>query len=125
MRTGTWYHVALSWDRAMLRLFLNGIRVDSVAFTGTLRNSTQDVALGGSYGVGRGFSGYLDEIRFSSVARQSWEFNVIGPQLSTDTQAVEFDPTLVGESAQKAIIFQNRGDQPLVISGIQWKNSAF
>jgi|GEM_PF-3416506 len=125
MRTGTWYHVALSWDRAMLRLFLNGIRVDSVAFTGTLRNSTQDVALGGSYGVGRGFSGYLDEIRFSSVARQSWEFNVIGPRLSTVTQAVEFDQTLVGESAQKAIIFQNMGDQPLVISGIQWKNSAF
>lgn len=123
--TGIWYNVALSWDRAMLRLFFNGIRVDSTSFTGNLRNSTADVALGGNYGTGHGFNGYLDEIRFSSVARQSWEFNVIGPRLSTWTEAVQFDQTLVGESAQKTIVFQNTGDQPLVISGIQWKNTAF
>lgn len=125
MRTGTWYNVALSWDKAMLRLFLNGIRVDSTSFTGNLRSSIADVALGGNYGQGHGFNGYLDEVRFSSVARQSWEFNVIGPRLYTSSETIQFDQTLVGESLQKAIVIQNTGDQPLVISAVQWKNPAF
>jgi hypothetical protein len=125
MKNGAWYNVALTWDKATLRLYLNGIRADSTAFSGSLRTSSESVSVGGSYGLGRGFHGYIDEMRFSNAARLSWEFNVIGPRLLTTVQSLAFEQVLNGETASTSFQIINRGDQPLGITGLSWKNRAF
>ena len=125
MNTATWYNAALTWDRGKLRLYLNGIGVDSTAFAGSLRASSESVAVGGNYGLNAGFNGYLDELRFSSTARQPWEFNVTGPRLYASIESIVFDQILLGETPSVSFQISNGGDQPLSVTGMSWKNRAF
>jgi hypothetical protein len=121
----TYYNIGLSWDLNKLRLFLNGVCVDSTALTGGLRPSAAPVAVGGNYGLDHGFNGYIDEFRVSSVARQYWEYNVTGPRLYTTTAGLSFSQVLLGESASTSFQITNTGDQPLKITAVQWKRSVF
>jgi hypothetical protein len=125
MNTATWYNAALTWDRGKLRLYLNGIGVDSTAFAGSLRASSEPVAVGGNYGVNAFFNGYIDELRFSNTARQPWEFNVTGPRLYASLESIVFDQTLLGETPSVTFQIANGGDQPLSVTGMTWKNRVF
>jgi hypothetical protein len=125
MNMATWYNAALTWDRSMLRLYQNGLCVDSTAFAGSLRASSEPVAAGGNYGLNAYFNGYLDELRFSNTARQPWEFNVTGPRLYASTESVVFDQILLGESPSTSFQITNGGDQPLSVTGMTWKKRVF
>ena len=59
----TWSHLALTWDGATLRLFVNGAQVATRALTGTLPNSTGALRFGGNGVWSEWFAGRLDEIR--------------------------------------------------------------
>jgi len=61
----TWYHLVGTWDGTIQRLYLDGIEVDSDAQSGTLQDSTENLAIGAisSTNVLSGFfDGQIDDV---------------------------------------------------------------
>lgn len=71
--TGTWNHVAATYDGAVLKLYLNGIEVGSMAGTGGIDDNPLSVHLGLFGPANLSFDGELDEVRIWSVARTAAE----------------------------------------------------
>ncbi|MEN8928981.1 MAG: LamG-like jellyroll fold domain-containing protein [Flavobacteriales bacterium] len=66
----TWQHVAATYDGSFMRIFRNGIIIDSVARTASISQTTQNLVIGeGSFYTGRYFPGRIDEVRIWNVAR--------------------------------------------------------
>ncbi|HEX9933558.1 MAG TPA: choice-of-anchor D domain-containing protein, partial [bacterium] len=80
---------------------------------------------GGSYGLGHGFNGTFDEMRLSSIDRQTWEFNIVGPRLQASSYSLAFGQVLLGESQSQDLLLSNQGDQTLAISSIQTQTASF
>lgn len=63
LATGTWTHVAATWNGTTLTLYINGSVASSKAVGGTLLNSTGPLSIGGNNVWGEWFNGLLDEVR--------------------------------------------------------------
>jgi hypothetical protein len=59
----TWSHVAVTYDGATVKTYVNGVLVGSKAQTGSLVTSTQPLRFGGDAVWPEWFQGSLDEIR--------------------------------------------------------------
>jgi YVTN family beta-propeller protein len=59
----TWSHVALTYDGAMLRLYVNGVQVATAARTGAIQTTTSPLWLGGNNPYGEHFAGRIDDTR--------------------------------------------------------------
>jgi hypothetical protein len=71
MSTGNWYHVAGTYDGTNIRIYINGIEQNSLAFAGPISNGAYDVTIGKmSYLAGgtRYFDGMIDEVKIWSSA---------------------------------------------------------
>ena len=67
---GSWHHLHLSWDSAVLRLYVDGTEVATQAAAGSLDASSSDTwTIGGSSDATGFFDGVIDEIRLSAIAR--------------------------------------------------------
>jgi concanavalin A-like lectin/glucanase superfamily protein/galactose oxidase-like protein/Big-like domain-containing protein len=64
----TWTHLAMTYDGAQLKLFVNGNEVRSVARTGSMGASTGPLRMGGNAVWTEFFDGRLDEIRIYNRA---------------------------------------------------------
>ncbi len=64
-----WQHVAATYDGAKVRLYKNGVRIDSMAYTGAIGANTNNCVIGGWYTTGRNFPGKIDEVRIWNVKR--------------------------------------------------------
>jgi concanavalin A-like lectin/glucanase superfamily protein/Big-like domain-containing protein len=60
---GVWTHLAATYDKSTLRLYVNGAQVSSTAVTGTLLNASGALRIGGNTVWGEYFSGLIDEVR--------------------------------------------------------------
>ncbi len=58
-----WSHLALTYDGATLRLYVNGRPVSSEATTGTILRTTDPLWIGGNQPYGEYFQGLIDEVR--------------------------------------------------------------
>jgi glucose/arabinose dehydrogenase/chitodextrinase len=58
-----WTHVALTYDGAMLRLYVNGAQVASGAQGGSIQTPTTPLRIGGNVPYGEYFQGLIDEVR--------------------------------------------------------------
>ncbi|PKH40185.1 Glucose/arabinose dehydrogenase, beta-propeller fold [Nocardioides alpinus] len=58
-----WSHLALTYDGATMRLFVDGAQVASRAQTGAVATSTGALRIGGNAIWGEWFAGFLDEVR--------------------------------------------------------------
>ncbi len=63
-----WSHIALTYDGAMLRLYVNAVEVAALARTGSLLTSTNPLQIGGDSIFGQYFQGLIDEVRVYNVA---------------------------------------------------------
>jgi hypothetical protein len=61
--TNTWSHLAISYDGAMLRLYLNGLLVSNAPETSLITTSTSPLFIGGDQTMGQYFNGRIDEVR--------------------------------------------------------------
>ena len=59
----TWTHLAMTYDTATVRLYVNGTLVRSSATTGALLTSTGALRIGGNSVWGEFFQGMIDEVR--------------------------------------------------------------
>lgn len=69
LATGTWYHIAVTYDGSFVRLYLDGTNVGQSAKTGVLgTNSGVSVNIGRNPNASGYFSGRIDEARIYSLA---------------------------------------------------------
>ena len=64
----SWTHLAATYDGAMLRLYVNGTQVQTLAVTGSLLTSAGPLRIGGNAIWGEYFSGLIDEVRVHNRA---------------------------------------------------------
>ena len=58
-----WTHVALTYDGATLRLYVNGVLTASQARTGAVQTNSSPLRIGGNSPYGEYFQGRIDEVR--------------------------------------------------------------
>jgi len=73
LAVNTWTHVALTYDGAAIRLFVNGTQVATAARTGTLQTNASPLRIGGNVPYGEYFQGRLDEVRIYNRALSASE----------------------------------------------------
>ncbi|HLC42882.1 MAG TPA: LamG-like jellyroll fold domain-containing protein [Methylomirabilota bacterium] len=69
----TWSHLAVTYDGATLRLYVNGVQVSSRAAGGSIATSASPLRIGGNSVWGEYFAGQIDEIRIYNRARSQAE----------------------------------------------------
>jgi hypothetical protein len=63
-----WTHLAVTYDGATLRLYVNGTQVAARAQTGLIQTSTNPLSVGGDSIYGQFFQGAIDEVRVYNTA---------------------------------------------------------
>jgi len=79
LRVNRWTHLALTYDGATLRLYVNGVQVASQAQGGRLPTSTYPLQIGGDSIYGQYFQGTIDEVRIYNRALSA-------PEIQADMQ---------------------------------------
>jgi glucose/arabinose dehydrogenase len=80
LAANTWTHLAVTYDGTMLRLYVNGTQVSSLARTGTLASSTGALSIGGDAPFGQYFAGRIDDVRIYNTARTATQ---VGTDMAT------------------------------------------
>jgi hypothetical protein len=117
LQTGVWYHGAVIYDGAQLRLFLDGVAVGSTALSGAVdTDPTLAVAVGAqSGGVSRWFDGLLDDVRILQRALSSEELSGIVsgnavPVATDDSYQVVEDTALQVPTSTGVLVNDTDGD---------------
>ncbi|QFY11590.1 DNRLRE domain-containing protein [Nonomuraea phyllanthi] len=87
-----WSHVALTYDGAALRLYVNGQQAAQTALSGSLYDDGSPLRIGGNAAWSEYFSGLIDEVRVYNRAQSATEVQTdmttpIGGTAPADTQA--------------------------------------
>jgi len=79
---GKWHHVAMTYDGAMVRLYVDYVLRGYLAWSGTLAYDSGNagkLCIGGNYGTSYGaWDGFIDEVRISDEALPPEKFLQIG-----------------------------------------------
>jgi hypothetical protein len=67
LAANTWTHLAATFDRATVRLYVNGVQVASQAQTTALKPTTGTLQIGANSYKGENFVGLIDEVRIYST----------------------------------------------------------
>jgi fibronectin type 3 domain-containing protein len=73
LATGTWTHLAETYDGASVRLYVNGSLISTTAAPGSLASSNSPLRIGGNGIWGEYFSGLIDEVRVYNRALSAAE----------------------------------------------------
>lgn len=83
-----WYHVAMSYDGAALRLYVNGQLQESTPVSGKLKLTERPVSIGSDNGVQKFYAGSIDEVKLFGKALNQLE---IQTNFKAATQPVDSD----------------------------------
>ena len=86
LATGTWTHLAATYDGSNVRLYVNGTQVSSKAVSGSMATSTGVLHIGGNAFGGEFLDGLVDEVRIYRRALTAGEIqtDMSMPVVSTD-----------------------------------------
>src|SRR5262249_48254963 len=128
LATNTWSHTAVTYDGAMLRLYVNGVQVSNTPQTGNIAVSTNALQIGSDSAFGQYFSGTIDEVRIYNVALsqsqiQSDMATPIGsggslPAVSLNPTNINYGNVATGTTSSKPVTLSNVGGAALTISSI-------
>ncbi len=72
LATGTWYHLAVTWDGTTARLYVDGTQVSTTSATGTLTTElTMPLVVGNVATANRGLDGVVDQVQVAHTARSA------------------------------------------------------
>jgi fibronectin type 3 domain-containing protein len=102
----TWTHLATTYDRTTLRLYVNGVQVASQAATGAIATSTNPLTIGSDATWGQYFQGQIDEVRVYNVALTATQIQadmsspigVAAPDTQPPTAPGNFIAAVAGEN---------------------------
>ena len=69
----TWHHVAGSYDGTKMRIYVDGVPIDSMNTTAAIANTTDPLIIGDYPGGNRVWDGKIDEVRVWNVTRSKAE----------------------------------------------------
>jgi len=73
LATNAWTHLAVTYDGAMLNLYVNGVLVTNTPVTSMITTSTNPLFIGGDQTMGQYFHGRIDEVRVYNRALSAAE----------------------------------------------------
>ena len=96
-----WTHVAMTYDRTNLRLYVNGEQVSTRAVSGSLASPRERLSIGGDVPHGEYFNGRIDEVRIYDRALSSAEIraDMITPVGDPGSEDAVFPHALEGNTA--------------------------
>lgn len=87
-----WYHLALTYDGSILKMYVNGQLKNSLAITGKLKVNNRDLSIASDNGAQKFFNGSIDEAKFFGRALTQTEiqanFTEQGPSGDQDGDGV-------------------------------------
>ena len=98
--TGSWTHVAFTYDGAMIRGYVNGVQQVAVPETRSLQARGTDLLLGADAALGQPYLGLLDELRIYNRALTATELQA--DMVSPVGGSAQLPPTATGLTANKA-----------------------
>ncbi len=116
-----WYHVAMTYDGANLRLYVNGVLDGSTAATGSIISTTQPLRIGGGAPSGQlqnYLNGRLDEVSLYDRALSPNEIAAIynaGTAGKLKSATVNFIPPTVSKNAKRGSLTNNLLLQPATV----------
>ena len=127
----SWTHLALTYDRVNLRLYVNGVQVGAQPTTFTMVASTGSLRIGGNNVWGEYFGGLIDEVRVYNRALTATEVQTdmntaIGsappPPQDTTAPTVGVSAPVAGATVSGATVAvsANASDN-VAVSGVQFK----
>ena len=128
----TWTHLALTYDGATIRLFVNGTLVTSAPQTGALENNNNPLRIGGNSPYTEFFLGRIDDVRIYNRAQLAAEIQSdmavgvgSGPPDTTVPTVTITDPTSNPTHAVTSTpltISGTAGDN-LAVTQVSWSNN--
>ena len=73
VETSAWSHLAVTYDAANIRLYVNGTQVATQARTGAITTSANPLQIGGNTIWNEWFSGWIDEVKVYNRALAATE----------------------------------------------------
>ena len=100
LAANTWAHLAVTYDGANLRLYVNGTQVSSMPQTGNILTSSNVLQIGGDTFYGQYFAGTIDEVRVYNTALTAAQIQAdMNTPIAPDTQP----PTMPGTLSATAV----------------------
>jgi hypothetical protein len=128
LATNAWTHLALTYDAAMVRFFVNGTLVAAGQETTSLTTSTGPLRIGGDSIFGQYFKGTIDEVRVYSRALTGAE---IGGDMSAPIGSGSANPTPAIAGLVPETVVAGGADFTLTVQGsgfysgssVQWNGA--
>ena len=123
-----WTHLAATYDSSILRLYVNGVQVNSVAVGGSILPATGALRIGGNAIWGEWFKGLIDEVRVYDHALSAAEIqadmtsavsNSSPPPPDTTPPTVSIASPTAGIVTGMATLYANASDNVAVV-GVQF-----
>ena len=87
--TATWYHLAVVRASTNLSVYIEGSQIGATVISTETIASVSTANIGATFNAVEGWDGWLDEIRFSNVAR--WTANFTSPTIAYSNSGNGFD----------------------------------
>lgn len=102
IQSNTWYHVAMTYDGASLKLYVNGTLDGSVAATGAITSTTEPLRIGGPGSGPWWFKGRVDEVSLYGRALSGNEIESIYRSGSAGKCVGTVPPSLINQPQNQA-----------------------
>lgn len=84
----TWHHLAVTYDGAQVKIYINGTLATTQAYSGAITTNTNPLTIGAQPGYSSLFGGAVDDIRIWNVVRTQAEIqNSMNAELNPSTQS--------------------------------------
>ncbi|MCF8387249.1 MAG: LruC domain-containing protein [Bacteroidales bacterium] len=88
---GEWYHLAVTYNGSILKLFINGQLKNSKAISGILKVNNRTFSIGSDNGAQKYFNGSIDDVRFYASALSQTEIQTIYNNQGNNTTDTDGD----------------------------------